>query len=249
MTDMSSQLEDRLQRVALAGQKVFNGIADIAERVLILAADILLIVYAVISISQDWGRECDENLNGYALWCILLSFMDLTWEFVRCSLDSALDRLQQDFKPQGCSNNQNLLSSGSFDEEGVVGSPVIAREREETSPGRPANIGAGILGQGVRKEKNMRRKRTRDLHFWSLVFTASVSIVFSFFSAHDEECAEKVPSLYIYIHTFTYVYIFRLGVVILWGCCRTVKNYEDAAQVAGSLSGLVPVSQQMIVLS
>merc|ERR1719291_1042597 len=93
----------------------------------------------------------------------------------------------------------------------------------------------GALGQGIRREKHLKRKRISSLHFWSVVFSCFVSVIFSFFSNHDEDCAIHVPNLYNYVRVFTYVFIFRLGVMILWICCRTVKNYEDAASAAGGL--------------
>jgi len=57
-------------------------------------------------------------------------------------------------------------------------------------------------------------------------------VAFSLFSSHDEGCAEQAPSLYTYVRAFTYVFTFRLGAVVLWICCRTIKNYEDAASSA-----------------
>jgi hypothetical protein len=222
------------------GGQLCGGIVEVLQRVLVLAADALLIVFAGIAMSQDWGHECDENLHAYGVMCVLLCFLDLGWETVRCSLDSSLDRLQQDFKPEGAtpnlaggSGNEGLLGDDPFC-QGVVGSPVENRAQPEASPGRLGAIVSGPAGHGVRKEKASRRKRTSDLHFWSLVFTACVSVIFCSFAAHDEDCSEKVHSLYIYIHTFTYVYIFRLGAIVLWVCCRTVKDYEDAASNAGA---------------
>jgi len=232
--------------VMSASSKCFASFADILQRVLILLADVALIMWAMMALVQDFRRQCDESLKTYAFMCVALSFVDLIAEIIRCSWDAALDRLQQDFTPGASPNlaggcgEDGLLEGG-----GTMGSPV---EKGQGGSRAGGSISAGVLGMGVKKEKAIRRKRARELHFWSLVFTASVSIIFSFFSAHDEECEEKVPHLYSYIHAFTYVYIFRLGVIIIWGCCRTVKNYEDAAKFAG---GIVPPAQQqqMAVMS
>lgn len=234
---MINDQEITAELVVERSSQCFSGFADLLQRTLILLVDVGLIFFAMRAISLDFSRSCDENLKTYAVMCIVLSFFDLIAEVIRCSLDAALDRLQQDFNP-GASPN---LAGGAGDEglleDGSVGSIVD----KNAGASRAGSISAGVLGKGVRKEKAMRRKRARDLHFWSLVFTASVSVIFSFFSSHDEDCEESVPHLYRYIHVFTYVYIFRLGIIIIWGCCRTVKNYEDAAKFAG---GIVPPSQQ-----
>lgn len=251
MPAMPAEMEERLERASLLGQRCLVGISELVQRVAIIAADVVLIVLAGVALQQDRGHECDENLRTYGCMCGLLCFLDLSWEFVRCSLDSSLDRLQQDFKSEGASpnlaggcGNEGLLGGATFN-EGPVGSPT---EQQAGNSTRAASISsaASPIGLGVRREKASRSKRTKDLHFWSLVFTASVSIVFSFFSMHDEDCAERVPSLYFYIHTFTYVFIFRLGAIILWGCCRTVKDYEDAANAAGRLPAKrLPVALQL----
>jgi len=236
--------------VMSASSKCFASFADMLQRVLILLADVALIMWAMTALVQDFRRQCDESLKTYAFMCVVLSFVDLIAEIIRCSWDAALDRLQQDFTP-GASPNLagGCGEDGLLEEGGATDTAMgLAADKGQGGGGRLGSISAGVLGKGVKKEKAIRRKRARDLHFWSLVFTASVSIIFSFFSAHDEECEEKVPHLYNYIHAFTYVYIFRLGVIIIWGCCRTVKNYEDAAKFAG---GIVPPAQQqqMAVMS
>jgi len=105
----------------------------------------------------------------------------------------------------------------------------------------------GALGRGARQIQVSQQRRVRRLHCWSIVFACMVSVTFSFFSAHDEECSEHAPSLYSYIHNFTYVFILRVGIVIMWTCCRTVQDYEDAAHFALAASqqqgsGLQPLS-------
>jgi len=234
---MINDQEITAELVVERSSKCFSGFADLLQRTLILLVDVCLIFFAMRAISLDYSRSCDENLKTYAVMCIVLSFFDLIAEVIRCSLDAALDRLQQDFNP-GASPNLASLGDEGLLEDGSTAEKV---------GGRAGSIATGALGKGVRKEKAMRRKRARDLHFWSLVFTASVSVIFSFFSSHDEDCAELVPHLYLYIHAFTYVYIFRLGVIIIWGCCRTVKNYEDAAKFAGGIAA-PSQHQQMSVM-
>jgi len=247
--------ESPIRRLGSAGSLCLTGVSEILQKVLIVLADLVLILFAAVALSKDWGHSCDENLHTYGFGCVVLCVLDLGWELVRCSLESALDRLQQEFQLEGGSpslannGNEGLLGVSPVN-DAVVGSPsVLEGGKPDVSPARLANISAGVLGQGVRREKTKRQKRTNDLHFWSLVFTASVAIVFSFFSAHDEECAEKVPSLYFYIHAFTYVFIFRLGAIVMWVCCRTVKDYEDAAKDFGGIMSSGPASQQMATFS
>eukprot|EP00419_Tripos_fusus_P023911 CAMPEP_0172714648 /NCGR_PEP_ID=MMETSP1074-20121228/66415_1 /TAXON_ID=2916 /ORGANISM="Ceratium fusus, Strain PA161109" /LENGTH=127 /DNA_ID=CAMNT_0013539109 /DNA_START=350 /DNA_END=729 /DNA_ORIENTATION=- len=115
--------------------------------------------------------------------------------------------------------------------EGPVGMSMSEGAAREL---RPSGGSAGLSqvtfhSAGIRKERATKRKGTANLHFWSLVFTSMVAIVFCFFAANDEDCAVNAPNLYAFLHMFTYVYIFRLGVVLLWICCRDMKNYEDAA--------------------
>mmetsp|Transcript_13735 Transcript_13735/g.39197 ORF Transcript_13735/g.39197 Transcript_13735/m.39197 type:complete len:242 (+) Transcript_13735:66-791(+) len=205
--------------------------ADVAQRVVILVADALLMLFAVIAISQDWTHTCGETMHLYGAACIVLCLVDMSLELLRCTSEGSLNRLQHDFQPDGspqaCDGNAGLLDANSISEglgqarlEGGV----------ERSPS--AAIASGALGRGVRQLKASQQKRVSNLHFWSIVFAVMVSMVFSFFSAHDEDCSERAPSLYSYIHVFTYAFILRLGVVILWLCCRTVQNYEDAANFA-----------------
>merc|ERR1712150_166128 len=148
------------------------------------------------------------------------------FEFVKFTMETSLDRLQN--------ARPDVLAPAT--DEGLLGSDSIGGLMADGSARelRPSSGSAGLTqvalnSAGMRKEKATRRKGTANLHFWSLVFTSLVAIVFSFFAANDEDCAVNAPNLYYYLHTFTYVYIFRLGAVILWICCRDMKNYEDAA--------------------
>jgi len=239
--------ESPIQRIGSAGELCLTGVTDVLQRVLIVVADLLLILFATVSLSKDWGHSCDENLHTYALMCIALCFFDLAFEIVRCSLDRSLDRLQQEFNVDGPSptlsnkGNEGLLGEGSVSDS-VFGSPSVMDGKTDASQAR---ISTGVLGHGVRREKAKRQKRTNDFHLWSIVFSSMVGVVFSLFSSHDEECAEKVPTLYQYIHVFTYVYIFKLGALILSVCCRMVKDYEDAAQDWGGIAPKGPGTQQL----
>lgn len=240
---MDAQMDVKLEQLAQLVEKFCAGASEVTQRIVIILSDVVLILFAVVAGIRDWGHQCDENLRTYGFMCVMLCTFDVVWEVVRCSTESSLDRLRSDFTPGGAPNlagcnEEGLLHDSPF-AEGVMGSPGAGPPAlsPEKTPGSRGSITSGAAGHGIRKEKAMRKKRTNDLHFWSLVFTASVAIVFSFFSAHDEECAENMPSLYSYIHTFTYVYICRLGIIILQGCCRTVKDYEDAALSAGGLAG------------
>mmetsp|Transcript_128737 Transcript_128737/g.321211 ORF Transcript_128737/g.321211 Transcript_128737/m.321211 type:complete len:247 (-) Transcript_128737:230-970(-) len=239
--------ETPVQKIGSAGSLFLTGLTEILQRVLIVVADLLLILFATISLSKDWGHSCDENLHSYTLMCVVLCLLDLAWEIVRCSLESSLDRLQQEFGTDGPSNilsnngNEGLLGESPVS-DGVVGSPSVMDGKTDASPAR---ISSGPLGHGVRREKAKRQKRTNDFHLWSIVFSSMVGVVFSLFSSHDEECAEKVPTLYQYIHVFTYVYIFKLGALILSVCCRMVKDYEDAAQDWGGIAPKGPGTQQL----
>jgi len=214
-------------------QNCFEGVSELVQRVVIICADLILIIFATTALYRDWRNTCTERLHIYGFLCIVLCFFDLAWEIVRCSLESQLDRLQDEFSPQaGCSasgpTNENLLG-GDLE---VFGNNM-AQPTDRNRGSSMASTSTGALGQGIRKEKAFKQKRASDVQFWSIVFSCMVSVMFAFFSAHDEECNEHVPHLYTYIHTFTYVFIFRLGCTILWICCRTVKNYEDAANAHG----------------
>lgn len=217
------------------GSSCAAGTAELAQRVIIIVFDLVLICLALSAAWKDWYHSCDEPLSFYSMMCVVLCVLDVMFELIRCSLESQLDRLQADFRPE-------LAAPAGQVNEGLLGDELhegLGQPRVEGSESRNvrrvANIIEGTLGHGVRKEKALKQKRASDMHFWSIVFSCFVSIVFAFFSAHDEDCAEHVPKLYKYIHLFTYVFIFRLGLTILWGCCRTVKNYEDAATAAGAL--------------
>lgn len=233
-------VERKLELLGVVVQKCFVGATDLAQRVVIILTDVFLILFAAVAGSKDWGHHCDQNLHLYGFACVILCMLDMAWEFVRCSLESSLDRLQKDFSHDGSprlggNTEEGLLGGGGGYNDGVVGSPAV--NALESSPARGGSLSGGAVGQGVRREKAMRRKRMSDLQFWSIVFTVSVAIIFSFFSAHDEECKELMPNLYAYVHDFTYIFVFRLGAILLSVCCRTVKDYEDAAHAAGGLPG------------
>lgn len=236
-SDTTVPPENSVARMWANADRISSSFSDIIQKIAIVLVDVVLIFRGAVSMTTDWGHNCDQNMKSYALWCIILSFLDLIWEFARCSLDAALDRLQQDFRDDvgfAANNEENLLSDGE-----------AARGGMATRAHNTASITAGVLGQGVRREKASRSKRTNDLHTWSLVFTASIAFIFSFFSAHDEDCKEEAPSLYLYVHAFTYVYVLRLTTLLLWSCCRTVKNYEDqAAMVQGTAKAPAPPEQQ-----
>eukprot|EP00929_Paragymnodinium_shiwhaense_P058208 TRINITY_DN29149_c0_g1_i1.p1 TRINITY_DN29149_c0_g1~~TRINITY_DN29149_c0_g1_i1.p1 ORF type:complete len:227 (-),score=39.40 TRINITY_DN29149_c0_g1_i1:97-777(-) len=223
-------MDENLETWLAAGSSCATGVADLGQRVVIMLADVFLIGMALSAVHKDWYHHCDETLHFYAFMCIVLSLLDVVFELVRCSMESQLDRLQRDFRPEAntpaATGNDSLLADGE--------APVRHSQ---------ASLTASSLGQSIRREKAMKQRRTSDLHFWSIVFSCLVAIIFSFFSGEDEECAEHVPALYKYIRVFTYVYIFRLGVMLLLVCCRTVKNYEDAAGAAGAMKAQAP--QQM----
>jgi len=210
------------------------------QRVIIIAADFILICMAFTALGRDWHHSCDETLRLYGCLCILLSAGDILFELVRCSLESQLDRLQADFRPEEASParelNERMMTpmSGEMEALGLAVEEGGLPHRGRSAPS-PASTTSGAIGGTIRKEKSMKQRRTADLHFWALVFSCFVAVIFSFCAREDEDCAIHMPYLYTYIHTFTYVYIFRLGVLVLWICCRTVKNYEDAAVAAGSM--------------
>ncbi|CAK0815486.1 unnamed protein product, partial [Prorocentrum cordatum] len=105
--------------------------------------------------------------------------------------------------------------------------PLLGTPRPEHSAASPWQL--------VGREKSSVRRRLADLQRWSVFFTCFVAVLFSFFSAHDLDCSMNSPSLYNYIHNFTYVFILRLGVNILTFCCRTIKDYEDAAATSEAM--------------
>uniref|UniRef100_A0A7S2IQR8 Transmembrane protein n=1 Tax=Alexandrium andersonii TaxID=327968 RepID=A0A7S2IQR8_9DINO len=194
-----------------------------------------MMLFAVIAIGQDWENTCGEMMHTYGAACILMCLVDMGLELVRCSFESTLDRLQANFQPgtgAGSPVNEGLLDGSSIT-DGFGQAVITSAEATEMTPsGTAGSVTSGALGRGVGKMKELQKRRVSNLHFWSIVFAVMVSIVFSFFSAHDEECYERTPSLYSYIHIFTYAFTLRLGVVILFLCCRTVQNYEDSASFA-----------------
>lgn len=212
-----------------------SGCTEIVQRMLVLIADVLLGICALISLLRDWTSFCGEPLHIYTLFCAGLCGLDMGFEFVKFMMETSLDRLQ-DARPDLASpiTDEGLLGSDSIG-EGPLGSTADGAARELRPSSGSAGLSHVVLhSAGMRKQKATRRKGTAHLHFWSLVFTSLVSVVFAFFAANDEDCAVHSPNLYSYLHVFSYVYIFRLGAVILFICCRDMKNYEDAALTAMS---------------
>lgn len=211
------------------------GVFELVQRMVIILADLCLIVGALVSLYQDWDHTCDQTLHLYALLCVVLCVLDLGWEIVRCSWESQLDRLQADFQQDG-----GISGEGA---EGLLGEEMqeslgagLATNGAPRATGVASNSQAslGPIGRGVRKEKALKQTRTRAMQLWSTVFSCFVSAMFAFFAAHDEECAETDPYLYDFIHIFTYVFMLRLAFVMMLVCMRTIKNYEDAANLAGA---------------
>jgi len=207
---------------------------EVVQRMAIVVVDGLLGLFALIALLRDLWSFCDEPLHIYTCVCGWMSGMDMLFEFVKFTMETSLDRLQ-DARPDilAPATDEGLLSSDSIGEGpvGVAISEGAARELRSSN----SSVGLSrvvVSGAGVQREKATKRKGLANLHLFSLVFTGMVAIVFCFFAANDEECAEKAPNLYAYIHAFTYVVIFRLSAIILWICCRDMKNYEDAALTA-----------------
>lgn len=206
---------------------------DTLQRICIISADFLLIIFAGIAISRDWGKQCDQDMQLYAGMCIALCIVDSVIELLRCSSESMLDRLQEDFKntQKGAGNTgEGLLGGGGGDNVAVVGAPAdSAAGREPVLHHRePA------LGRGMRRERDSARRRTAEFQNWSIIFSLIVSVMFSFLSSRDEECNEMVPNIYQYIRSFTYTFALRMGFVLLLYCCRTVKDYEEVAAHAAA---------------
>lgn len=230
MSDLDPQLEHLLHIVQTCGVGVF----ELMQRVVIILADLCLIFGAMLSLRQDWEHTCDQTLHLYAGLCVVLCVLDLGWETVRCSWESQLDRLQADFQhesagevAEGLLGDETQLGSGS-------GSGLGSGPPRGTGIASTSQASSGPVGRGVRKEKAMKARRASAMQLWSTVFSCFVSSMFAFFAAHDEECAETDPYLYDYIHAFTYVFMFRLAFVMMLVCMRTIKNYEDAANLAGA---------------
>lgn len=240
---MQNEMESPLVGIFNILQTCSVGIADILQRIVILLTDLMLILFALVAINKDWNNSCDEPLLMYGSMCVMLCTLDLVWEVARCSMESQLDRLQSDFRPDAVTpsgqGNEGLLGDGPQEGLGQHLSDLRPTDCHQEG-GRIGSMAEGAIGAGIRKEKAIKQKRTAELHFWSIVFSCFVSVVFAFFSAHDEDCAVHVPHLYAYIHAFNYTFIFRLGAIMVWICCRTVKNYEDAANAAGALAPRSP---------
>eukprot|EP00419_Tripos_fusus_P071320 CAMPEP_0172896510 /NCGR_PEP_ID=MMETSP1075-20121228/155665_1 /TAXON_ID=2916 /ORGANISM="Ceratium fusus, Strain PA161109" /LENGTH=156 /DNA_ID=CAMNT_0013751933 /DNA_START=155 /DNA_END=622 /DNA_ORIENTATION=+ len=153
------------------------------------------------------------------------------FELAKCLMESSPDRLQ-DARPDMLTpmTDKGLLGSNSIGEGPVGMSMAEGAARELRASGGSAGLSqVAFNSAGTRKENATKRKGATNLHFWSLIFTSMVAVVFCFFAANDEDCAVKAPNFYSFLHMFTYVYIFRLGAVVLSMCCRDMKNYEDAA--------------------
>lgn len=235
-------MESPLVNMQQACQNCVEGIAELVSKVLVLFIDWLLLIFALVAMNKDWNNVCDEPLLFYAGMCVALCLLDMIWEMARCSMESQLDKLQSEFRcdaSAAAQGNEGLLNDAGQD--GVVqsqGLPVGSKI---------GSITGGAIGAAFKKEKATKQKRTKELHFWSIVFSCFVSIVFSFFSSHDEDCKVHVPHLYSYIAIFNYVFIMRLGLIMVWVCCRAVKNYEDAASAAGSAGaqGVPPEAMEL----
>eukprot|EP00927_Polykrikos_kofoidii_P074568 TRINITY_DN7057_c0_g1_i1.p1 TRINITY_DN7057_c0_g1~~TRINITY_DN7057_c0_g1_i1.p1 ORF type:complete len:290 (-),score=14.11 TRINITY_DN7057_c0_g1_i1:282-1073(-) len=239
--------DQRIRAWFTTGANLASSVWAVVQRIGILLSDAFLITYACVALREDWSHSCDETLHLYALLCIVLSMLDIFLEMLRCSSESNLNRLQTEFKPQGVTN-----SLSPFVEEGLLVNhdvePLGQAHAEGTAAQNnvvgSANISGGALGLGVRQEREMSRKRTADLHLWSVIFSSLVALIFAMFSAHDEDCAENVSSLYAYIQTFTYVYTVRISVIILLVCCRTIKDYEDTAATIWAGRTVVPTGDE-----
>mmetsp|Transcript_74054 Transcript_74054/g.130896 ORF Transcript_74054/g.130896 Transcript_74054/m.130896 type:complete len:211 (-) Transcript_74054:91-723(-) len=181
---------------------------ELASRVIILISDVYLIIEAARALLADQHLHCDEALQFYCSMCITLCVLDMVWECVRCTLESSLDRLQQDSISQAivsAGGNENLLAGQEF-----VGSPVVNEN------GQAGSLSFGSINLGIRIEKQSKQKKVDDLQFWSILFTLLVAFIFAVIGAHDEECAMKVPHLFSYVHMFSYIFIFRVAVLVLF---------------------------------
>jgi len=199
-------------------QTCCSGLGEIVQRLLLLATDIALIMYGLVASVQDRRHSCDESLHAYALLCLVLCSIDIVWEAYRCSTVAALDRLQNECGPMG-----GPLSGG-----GLLGVDPCDRSVMEDGL-QPPRMREGIrsLADGIRVQTAMTQKKAANLQFWLVMFSTLVSLMFSLLASHDEDCAMQVPKLYLYVRVFSYVFIMRLGVMMLWTCCRTIKDYED----------------------
>lgn len=223
-----------VQNFALFGKNIVIGLTDLAQKLIILIVDLALVFYGTIALGQDWSLSCAENLWLYAFMCVLLAIADIAWEILRCSLESSLDRLQAEIDTDGTpveSGSKSLLTPDHPHGSpcATFGSPSASADCKDTSTIFKTGLGVRLNGEKLKK-----RKRSDELHFWSIVFAVGVAVTFSCFSTHDEACREDVPNLYNYVRVFTYAYIFRVGVLLLWVCCRKVKNYEDSAALSGA---------------
>mmetsp|Transcript_8704 Transcript_8704/g.24308 ORF Transcript_8704/g.24308 Transcript_8704/m.24308 type:complete len:238 (-) Transcript_8704:315-1028(-) len=206
---------------------VVAGVADVVRRVLLIFVDLWLVLCALVAFYRDFGYHCDQTLRVYCVLCIGLCTVDLVMETMRCSTERALDRLQDDLRSDVGQAQHSELSAGLTEGLGRSvgdaprGSAVASMSQSANNP----------LGTGIRRLKAAKQKRTAEMHFWSLVFTTFVAVVFAIFSTQDEDCSINVPHLVGYLHVFTYIFILRLGALLLAVCCRTIKNYEDAASI------------------
>lgn len=228
--------QEALAELLSVGQSCASNLVEIVQRVIIIAADVVLIFMAASAMWSDSRHSCDEPLHFYGCVCVFLCLLDIILEIVRCSFESSLDRLQANRPPPqtatwGRQGNENLLDS-----DDTVGQLRLSPSMDNARSVSPAICSEANPIRHVRQEKSSLQKRTRDLQCWSIFFTCFVSVLFSFFSAHDVDCEINSPSLYNYVHNFTYVFILRLGVIFLGICCRTVKNYEDSFATNGTMS-------------
>jgi hypothetical protein len=208
---------DRLERLVDLASSITGRLAETLQRIAIILSDLCLIVYSFVAIREDWQHRCAESLHLYGFFCVMMCMFDLILELRRVATETQLDFLQTQFR--------SLESSPASD--GGLLDDLSARSPPKTVS--QGSVTGGGIGRGVKREKAVKQKRAAELHRWSLGFTCTVSIVFSFFAAHDSECRLHVPRLYYFIQVFTYVFILRLGALVLSFCCRVVKDYEDAA--------------------
>lgn len=246
--DRTEDIRDLVEAACGAG----TCLVDLAQRVGIIAIDVVLWAFAAVALYEDWDSACDQAMQLYGMLCTVLIGLDLIWEVCRCTSEANLDRVQEDFRlnsldAASCGNegaSESLLDD--VEDEEARGPPTPARpppdahgalQTDDGSAHEAGPHGRAAAGRGVLLERAMARRRVGDLQVWSIVFSCFVSVMFAFFSAHDEDCKERVPYLYRYVHGFTYVFAFRLGIVLILVCCRAVKNYEDAAGAAAFARG------------
>lgn len=212
-------------------QNISVEMIEFSQRVAILVSDLVIIVAAFFVPWEEWTCDdckCGQPLRAYGIGCVVICFFDCFLEVARCLLEGSLDQLQAE-----CSN---LSANSPVSDRGLLGEDTLSPGKLGDSSGcSGARRQTAVLSplranpwNYIVQEKSSKQRRMTDLSRLSMGLTTAVALAYSLLPSRDEGCAREMSCLNSYVRVFSYMFILRLGVIILGICCRTVKDYEDA---------------------